>query len=234
MKWHVIRDIRCYMEDVTVPEPSFTVDLARICQRYWGKLRELGFQTPGYHHVYLTLSANRASSDVNIVPFLEWCANIKLGFPSIGDDTSENEKHDLLVRFVAKAFKQLCKRDSLDYPKVEKTKKLLLTYRTELESVHLLKETGGYRVTISFQVCPHGGPSLAFVGYNDKKAERIGKKILTELTLYEDLHWIASSIVVKNGVVEIRPRTSRKARFWSRLYKVPFKIQITDLLRSAP
>jgi hypothetical protein len=234
MKWHLIRDIRCYLDDVLADQPAFYAELGKIVQRYWGKLRELGFRTPGYHHVYLTLCQNSRHGNTKITPFFEWCANIKVGIsPLLVNPLPEREKHDFLVTFVAGSLKALCDRDGLDFSKVQKAENLLLEHRTELECVHLLKETTRYRVLISFQLYPNGGPSIAFLEYTDKIANRTGRSFLTELVSYGDLYWIAQSVTVKNGLVQIKPRTSCKARFWSEPYKVPYEFRVADMLKSS-
>jgi len=185
--------------------------------------------------VYLTLCPGVRHGEIEIVPFLDWCANIKVGIsPALVADLRDNERHDVLVRFVATSLQKLCDRDGLDFSKIRQAENLLLERGTELESIHLLKETVSYRVVISFQLYPKGGASVAFIEYTDKKVNKSARKVWTELILYDDLYWLACSVIVKNGVVHIRPRTTHKARFCRKFYKVSHKLRVSDLFKPSP
>jgi hypothetical protein len=226
------------MEDATAPvHPQYFLDCRVIVQRFWAKLREFGFQTPGYNHIYLTFSPTLRPGELEFRTDrgLWWLTNVKVG--ALLDEVNqlpEMERHDLLVKFVATSLKALCVRDHLDVSKVQIAENLLLERKSELESLHLVKETVSYRVAVSFQVCPQNGPSLAFVEYTDKKGNKTGKTPLTQLRIYDDLYWIASTVCVRKGIILIRPRTGFKARFYCKEYSVPFRIRVSDLLDGTP
>ncbi|HQR08838.1 MAG TPA: hypothetical protein PLN21_18600 [Gemmatales bacterium] len=139
MKWQKLRAFICDYEDDERVELPYKTEVAHIAQRFTAKLQELDFQTPGYHDIYVkTLSTLRHEQIAfHQAPEAEIIC-LQAGIdPTVINQLYGNNRDDYLVRLLAKCLKAVCKRDGLDFSKVKTVEKLLLQFRTKLESLHL-------------------------------------------------------------------------------------------------
>ncbi|SCW71544.1 SAM-dependent RNA methyltransferase [Paenibacillus tianmuensis] len=241
MKEKTILDIRIFEERGEHPSvfPSsyigtlYVTDklIHSISDRYARKLNELGFITGDYDHVYIA-----------ITPFLDegcimeselrpkkWMKMFYIGYPPAAfNQQSEDEKEHCITKLITKILKNIAK-DAEQSQLVENVQHLLLRDQSELEIIHLTKETKTYKVTVSYQIRPLRKASKAIIEYWDKSANVKRKCAFQDLKIYSDIFYLVSSITVAEGVIMLKPRTSAAAQQHIRSYAAPITITIGDI-----
>jgi hypothetical protein len=242
----VIKDIRLYESDwENVAGQSLPSDLGRIyqvdkknlaglTQRFARKLHELGFSVPVYDHVYVNMTTflPPGKAIVSTRRSEKWLVYVDVGVsPEELLNLSREAEYEKVTRIIVKALKALCERDNLDYDLVKKVETLVLRDKEKLEVIYQTKETSKYLITLSFQIFPPPNKSPVFIECFDKVENKKGKVKLIDLTFFDDIYPLISSVNIKKGFVEMKPRASFKAGLDANRYKVPLSISLDSVLK---
>lgn len=223
----MIIDVRYFPTEKYV----FDKPLNFIGVRYARKLRELYFLTDFFDHININLNETKVHGDIQISNQIERFININVGVSPVEfNKLTLEEKQLKIIDLTANVLFVLCERYELDNEKINFVKNMLLKYKTELEILHLVKETSKYKVAISYQIRPLEKKSISFVEYTDKKNKQTCKKILCELKHYEDILFLVASISVKGNEITLKPRQSSTAEQFISSYDTPIKIYFSELL----
>src|SRR4051794_40257252 len=112
-KWHTLKDFRCYYEDDPHVKVSYMADVAHIAQRYTEVLRNFRFQTPGYHHIHVTVSSTFDHQKIRQGDYFpeDWRTTLNCGIaPHVINRLAGNDRHDYLVKLLGRCLKKICKR----------------------------------------------------------------------------------------------------------------------------
>lgn len=235
MAYQLIKDIRYYQNNID-GNKLFEIpkSLNLVGARFSCKLRELGFETVEYHHIYLNLTSQLSHGEVEISSkerIEKWFIYVDAGIsPELFEVMDDDGKFNLIVTLTTKALELLCVRDHLNTSLVKQVEKEILIYKTELEILHKLKNTKNYQVTITYQINPKGNQSTVYVTYFDKNESTKSRKLLVQLKNYEDIFFLINDIIVKNGIITLKPRKSYKASFYINSYDIPLTMTLKEMI----
>lgn len=208
--------------------PIFNVEkeVPALGARIARKLRELGFLTGEFDHVYINFTASLSNSAVAISnKYCEkWFKYFDVGIDE--KEASQLSDSEKLLFIEEKTYQVLKKINPNQALLIEKVKNEIALNGSEIELLHKYKETKSYEVKLTYQIRPKGlDYSIAKIYYLDKKT---GKEFTSEIKLvfYEDIFFLASNITVSKGLINLKPRASFKAEIYNRRYEVPITIQI--------
>lgn len=239
MKEKKILDIRLFEEiegSKSLPHyagKSYQIEkeVHSIGTRFARKLREQGFITGEFDHVYIVLT-----------PLLEeqvimeserrpekWMRYFYVGVSvdSFNCKTSL-EKEEYILQLISTVLKKISINEA-QMRLVSDVQHLLHTSGSEIEITHLSKGTSKYKVTITYQIRPLHKQSTAIIEYHDLMNNVRRKSVFLELNMYEDIYFLASSITLKDGIVCIKPRTSQTANYHIKSYETPIFIPINEI-----
>jgi hypothetical protein len=235
MALKLIKDIRYYQDNISGKELfEISKSLNLVGARYSCKLRELGFETVEYDHIYLNLTSQLSHGEVEISSkerIEKWFIYVNAGIsPELFKVLDDDGKFNLIVTLTTKALELLSVRDQLDSRLIKQVEKEILTFKTELEILHKFKDTKNYQVAITYQINPKGNQSTVYVTYFDKNENTKSRKLLVKLENYEDIFFLITDITVKNGIITLKPRKSYKASLYINSYDIPLTMSPKDLI----
>jgi len=210
-------------------------EMGALGSRFSLKLRERGFLTRGYDHVYVTLTpalpeGKAEKSAIQLEPWHVW---VNVGEPLESWPGEPAEQYAALLRLTSAALRCLGEEDNLDCSLVPSVEAEVLQAGSNLELVRTSKETEAYRVVVSYQVAPFGTPSPIFVEYDDRRTGRSGKALMMMLSDFEDVFPLASSVSVARGTITLKARDSERANLTTRRYRLPLQISVDEVLNGA-
>ncbi|MEK5231643.1 hypothetical protein MHB42_07670 [Lysinibacillus sp. FSL K6-0232] len=239
MKGKKIADIRLFEELThTKSLPAYighiykvAKDAHLICARFAQKLRERGFMTGDFDHVYIVLTP---LLEAQVIQPSNRETEQRIRYYNVGaaidafNSQTAKEKEVYLLQLIANVLQQIAST-AQQAGLVEDVYQLLLQLGSEMEIIHVTKETSQYKVTISYQIQSLQEKSTAIIEYHDYKEQLTRKAAFLDLNMYEDIYYLVSSITVKNGVIYLKPRTSRTASYHTQAYATPIAIPIHDI-----
>ena len=202
-----------------------------IGDRFACKLRECGFELPGFDHldVILTPALAAEKAELSAVSLDKRARFVDVGLsPDYWDKLSDNEKHDHLVNLTAEAL--LATNSGHQKNLIETVSTKLKEIKSEIEIKLKTKDTLSYRVEVSFQVSPNQNSSVAYIIYTDKASGHMGRGTLSELKFYDDIYKLCGSIIVRSREIVISPKPSFRASLVAKRYETPFTLSIDELL----
>ncbi|WP_373231349.1 hypothetical protein [Cohnella sp.] len=238
MKEKIILDIRLFEERSQGRNPNYIGELYTVdksiffnCDRYARKLRELGFITGDFNHVYLVQT-----------PYLEdgviieseqqpekWLKYYYIGVsPEIYNQKSEEEKQNFTLELTTNVLKSIATTEEQRII-VDRVYCMLSKEKSSLEIIHLTKQTKKYELVISYQIRPLNMTSRALIEYKDLHNQVKRKSSFLELKTYEDIFYLISSITILNEVIYMKPRQSETANYHIKSYKTPIAISIDEI-----
>lgn len=208
-----------------------TKDMYAIGERFARKLRELDFVAGEADHIYVVMTPLLEEKEVRLSD-RQVEKRIKLVYvgvvPEWFNKQADEEKEQTILELVNCVLESIA-IDTEQKQRVQEVYALMQQRGSELEIIHLIKETRSYRVTLSYQIKPLGRKSAAIAEYVDLKEQTRRKGVFLELDHYEDIFLLASSLAVKNGRLELKPRTSRVASYRSPSYSTPVSFPVASL-----
>jgi len=190
------------------------------------KLRELGFLTGEFDHVYINFTESLPSSEAAISnKYCEkWFKYFDVGINK--NEANQLNDSDKLLFIEEKTYQVLELINPNQAMLIDEVKREIAIKGSEIEILHKQKETKSYEVKLAYQIKPNGlDNSLAKIYYHDKKT---GKDFTSEIELesYQDILFLASNISVSKGFITLKPRASFRAEIYNKRYDVPISIQI--------
>ena len=206
----------------------FTIKKESLFQgaRIARKLRELGFITGDFHHVYINFTDKLSHSEITISkkPCEKWFKYFDVGIDTkITNQFSSIDRQNFIEE---KTFQVLSLINNNQQILIDQVKKELSLKGSEIEILHKYKETKSYKLKLTYQIHPKNSDnSIAKVYYHNKKTNNTFTSQIV-LKFYEDIFFLASSISVNKGIIKLKPRSSFKAKIFNAKYNVPITIQI--------
>jgi len=201
--------------------------------RYALKLAEVGFQTEGYHHLYVALSPLLPTGEARIADrqLEPWLVFVDVGLPLDSWPTPAEAQYAALAGAATQALLHLCRVHGYDATMVHEVAAQVLSAGPELEITRLTKETASYALRVSYKVPPHRTPAPVFVEYREKRTGRHGRIEALQLKDFEDVFPLFQSASVTRGRITFKPRDSFRASLRTRAYRVPIQVAVEDVLR---
>ncbi|MHA7966789.1 hypothetical protein ACX93W_22000 [Paenibacillus sp. CAU 1782] len=239
MKDKKIVDIRLFEEAETVQSlpvyagKKYQTDHEAhyLCARYARKLREVGYITGDFDHVYIVMT--QALEEQTITPSQrgadKWMKYYDVGVSQSAFNRKNNlEKQRYILELITNVLRTIAKSEEQTLL-VNGVYQLLLEAGSEMEITHLTKETSKYSVKVSYQIRPLNKKSRALIEYHDLLNNVRRKLTFLELNFYEDIFFLAASLTLKNGMIHLKPRTSQSAAYHIKSYTTPIAIAIDEM-----
>ncbi len=196
------------------------------------KLREQGFITGDFDHLYLTYTTAFEEGKVALAgrpgTWMKW---VEYGAsPATISSMSGDEKQAWLAETTFEALSLFCDRTPANTGILDSVHRLVRSKGSELMILHKEKDTKTYRVRVSYQIRPNGGKSVVWVEYLDKRNGRCGLKSPLELSSFTDILFLVGSVSVARGSVILKPRQSFKADVHTEGYSTPITVSVNELL----
>ena len=241
----LILDIRYFESDVpnvdnTHPDEvgeilTLSKSSALVGARIARKLRELGFKTGEFHHVYINFTTVLPDGDIafSTSPVDKghpWYRFIDMGVNrKTVNSMSSNQQMKWLETATLKVTSFLAGQNKQQLALVENVRELLKTHGKDLPILHKTKETTKDFVTIFYRIASKIDQSTAWVEYINKKTGERRRGCFAKLELYEDIYFLVSGISVSKGIIILKPRSSATAALYCQRYETPITIDIQDL-----
>ena len=244
----VIRDIRFYESDqpnvagLSMPGKlgrifEFAVDITAVGQRIARKLRECGFVTGPFDHVYVNFTPLLPDhavrwSDRKVEPWLRY---VDYGLsPAVVGALPAGARAALVADATFRVLEALVARDADLVAKLAIVRNELAERGSEIEILLLTKKTSRHRITISYQIRPNDRDSVGWIEYEDLLTKERAKAPFVRLFFYEDIYPLVSAVVVSGDTITLKPRTSFKAGLYNEHYATPIEVSIATLLSGVP
>ncbi len=242
-KEKLILDIRYYESDVeNIAGNSLPSGPGRLFQypksiHYLGariarKLREKGFITGSFDHVYINFTTALGDGEARFSPreTEPWLKYVDYGASPLRiNNMSDAEKESFVASTTFDILRLAASGHSAQSVIIDDVQHHIELSGSEIEITHKTKDTKSYTVTVTYQIRPNGRRSLGFVEYVDKKTGNTSRGKFVELNDYEDIFALVGTISVSRGVICLKPRSSFKARLYTKKYEVPIEIPIAEL-----
>jgi hypothetical protein len=215
---------------------AFPETIHAIGERIARKLQEKGFTSGSFNHLYINFTTVLPSGEIvlsnrsvlDMVKYIDYGLNPQ---NISGLTTHELERFITDCTFRTLTLVALNKEQLL---LLNEVKKAVEDAGDSLEILFKTKETAKYKITISYQIKSHPECSVAFINYYDKITQNSGKRHLTRLQLYQDMHSLVGSVIVSGNEILIRPLTSFRASMDLERYRTPIRITVEDVLSNKP
>jgi hypothetical protein len=210
-------------------------DTMYIGQRIARKLNEFGFISGEFDHIYISLSPKLSENEIsesNV--FLDKrIKHFDYGFStSVFNNLTDLEKDNKIKEITFKVLRWIYRNDDLKTQLISNAKSLIDKYDKCLIIKFKTKETGHYRIDLSFQIRPSDDMSKLIIEYTDKKKNNTQQGILDILD-YEDLYSLIDKVTLKDGFVVFRPKKSYHAELVTGKYKnPPLSIEIKNMINN--
>ncbi len=222
MRWKAIIAIRLYLKATPGQQsaawkngPPDSGEYKLLAYRYAKKLREFGFQTPQYDHVYLYLTPELTHGEA---AFLEGFANrkgpramacnLKVGVsPDRWALLDEPERTEFMVHLISNALHFLAVEDSLDVSLVDQVKDLMLKHGSDLEIVQMRKKKGSLEVAVSYTI---EEDSKLYVSWHDVKTGQSGRTLAMHVKIAPDVPSLVRKISISKEGITLIPGDSAR------------------------
>src|SRR5262249_52190451 len=154
------------------------------------KLREYGFVAGVFDHLYVNFTTVLPEGQCRYSPrdVEERIKYIDFGLaPEKVNRLSETEKESLVCRSTFDILRFVAAERPEQLVVVESVAVEIEEKGSELEIVHMTKETAAYAVTVTYQIRPNGKQSVGLIEYHDKKSGQRMKSEFVKLNDYEDV-----------------------------------------------
>ncbi|WPK13580.1 hypothetical protein R6U77_07905 [Lysinibacillus louembei] len=202
-----------------------------ICTRFARKLREQNFITGEFDHVYIVMTPLLGEQVVREAE-RQIDKRVKCYYVGVAIDSfnykSVKEKEVYILELVAKVLLEIA-HNAEQADLVISTHQLLLQLGSEVEITHLTKETKKYKIMITYQIHPNNAKSKAIIEYHDLQQAVKRKKAFLELNMYEDIYFLASTVMLQKDMICIKPKTSETARYHTKDYVTPINLAIEEI-----
>jgi hypothetical protein len=207
-------------------------ELHAASQRYAQRLRQDGFRTRGYDHIYVTLTPllEEGRAQVAARQLEPWFVFVDVGVPLERWPQDPDAQHHVAIDSATRALLHLCEVDNLAPHPIPAAAAAVLEMREELELTRLEKENSAYWLLLTYRILPYGKPCPVFLEYQDKRSGRSGRIRLMELRDWEDVFPLFGSVSVTGGVITFRPRDSERAGLTVREYRHPVRVAVERVL----
>jgi len=237
-KEKLILDIRYFESDIKNisgnPLPSYIGkifslhnEIDSFSSRVARKLREYGFVTGDFDHIYINLTTVIPEGEINISSrrVEKWLKYFDVGFDKNRINAlSEVEKISEIEKVTFDVLNLICKDEQRNI--IERVKAEIASRKSEIEILHKYKETKSYEIKLTYQIKPNCNEnSLAKIYYTNKKTGETFQECI-ELQFYEDIFFLASSVSYSKGCILLKPRTSYRAELHNKRYNVPISIPV--------
>lgn len=219
---------------------AFPKTIHAIGERIARKLQERGLVTGSWNHLYINFTTVLPSGEMALSHRGEGYREHKsikyLDF-GLDPETISGMTNDGRKRFIVESTfdaLRLVVKDKQQLSLLDEVKKMVEEAGDSLEIVYRSKETAKYRITISYQIRPHPEYDLALIELYDKINLNSGKRKLTRLHFYEDIHSLVGTITVSKKEILIRPLTSFRASMDLNRYTTPLIIPLEEVLNNEP
>lgn len=207
-------------------------DTIYIGQRIARKLNEFGFISGEFDHIYINLSPKLIENEISeSIVFLDKRIkyfNYRI-LNSVFNNLPDFEKDKKIREITFKVLNWIYKNDDLKTQLIKNVKNLIDTHDKHLVIKLKTKETGHYRIDLSFQIRPDDDKSKLIIEYTDKKENKTQQGILDILD-YEDLYSLIDKVTLKDGLIVFQPKKSYHAELVAGKYKnLPLSIEIINM-----
>lgn len=215
----------------------FSKSVHSLGARIARKLRELGFLTGEFDHLYINYTTTLRETAFQLSQRIP---DLRIRYVDYGASPASVRAMDDTQReaFVATSTFEILASLFGDDPKQEvllmRVRKEMEAFGSDLEIIHKVKDTSTYRIIVSYQIRPHGIPSIGLIEYHDKKTGVAGKKPFIELKFYGDVFSLVGSIAVTKGIITLKARSSFKASLYTNRYQIPITIPVEQILNAEP
>jgi hypothetical protein len=207
---------------------NFDQRIINIGSRFARKLREYGYLTGSFDHLYINFTTclperNYQISTRNVE---KWIKYVDFGLTTESIHTMPYEYQLTLITEttfnILKQFNSICK---------ENEKILNIAYENMIndkESIKILhkeKDNKLYNIKIKYQIEPETSKSIAWIEYTDKSKGTISTWPFLDLVFYDDIFSIINTISVIKGNIILKPRKSYKSTLIGKEYKLPIILQ---------
>ncbi|WP_145408528.1 hypothetical protein [Paenibacillus xylanexedens] len=239
MKEKLILDIRLFEEPTrNKPLPPYAGNIYEVHQeihhistRFARKLREQGFITGRYDHLYIVLSPFLEEHTIaeSSRPTEKWMKYYDVGVsPTVFNRKTDQEKEQFMTDLFAKVLNQIALDDD-QKDMVSNTHDLLQQLGSEIEITHISKTTNKFSAKVTYQIRPFNKKSQAIIEYHDSVSQETRKCVFQELNMYEDIYFLVASVSLKNGTLYFKPRVSERATYHIKSYQTPIHVHIADI-----
>lgn len=237
----VLIDIRYYERGQEVLEKSpwpsahifnFPKSIHPLGARFARKLGEYGFAAGEYNHLYIAFTPKlpQGAYRFSTRPTEDWFREVEFGLSEEATKgLSDAAKESLVQQATLSVLRFVAASDPHLLATIDRVEAEINEKGSELEIVHMTKDTARYTVTVSYQIEPKGKQSIGLVAYRDKKSGETLKSEFVKLNDYADVVPLVGAISVSRGKITLKPRTSFKASLYTRDYRVPITIPISGL-----
>lgn len=238
----ILKDIRFYesekqnIEGQSMPSELGklfipTKDTNYIGQRIARKLNELRYFYGEFDHIYINLTTFLKENEVLVsnrnidkrIKYLDFGIR-----PENLQSLSDNEKNSFIKATTFRLLKQISTHRNLEL--VKQTEKLIAEFDTKIKINYKTKETGNFKVDISYQINPIDSSTRAIVEYLDKKDD-LKYEGHIPLKFYEDIYSLVDTITLKDNFLVFNPKKSFRANLYNNRYETPIKLNIANLDR---
>lgn len=202
-----------------------------ICARYARKLREEGFITGDFDHVYIVMTPSLEEQKIweSERRIEKWMKYYYIGVSTaFFNCKTDQEKEEYILEIISKVLRRIA-MNAEQARLVSDVQNILFRSGSEIEITHLYKETSKYSVKVVYQIRPLNKKSKAIIEYHDLIHHVRRKSVFLELNFYEDIYFLVSSVTLKNGVLSIKPRVSQSASYHIKSYRTPILISINEI-----
>lgn len=199
------------------------------------KLREIGFHCGNFDHIYVNFTNAVPENVIGFSPRTvhkenSWLRYLDFGLsPSRLNAMPDSQKIEVLLNstFDVLRFAASGNPDMLE--RIQEVVNLVELHGEKLEILHKKKETERHSISVFYQIHNPGMAATALLEFNDKYSGETRRGSFLELSRYEDIFFLVSEISFKNDCVTLKPRSSFKADFRNKQYKVPIIVPIKEL-----
>jgi len=208
-----------------------TTDTNYIGQRIARKLNELKFCYGEYDHLYINLTTAVTENDLaisnrNIDKRIKY---IDFGLsPANYNTLSDIDKNHLIKSITFRTLKHICISDNLNVKLIDEVELLTAKLDTEIKINYKTKETGNYKIEISYQINPLSSSTRAIVKYLDKK-DNSKRRGFIPLQFYDDIYSLVDTITLKDDNLILNPKKSFMASIQNERYKTPIIFKLSEL-----
>ena len=242
----LISDIRFFesddtYQDGTIPESLGTLvqkpvsELHSIGQRMAEKLRELGFVTGDFDHVYINLTSAYRVGTVQLAQcdysgILKRIRYFNTGarFSKINGLTRQ-QRYDWFAKTTIQVLRYIASDDEAQLKLIDRVEELHKQFGEELLIVWKSKSTKTYEIVVSFQVAKPPKNSSAWIRYHNKSTGETREGKFLELGFYDHIFQLVDSIALKQGQITLKPRSSFSSDLTTKEYVTPIVVPLESL-----
>lgn len=210
-----ILDIRIYDADAKRQANFYSTALSIKRQSDWTnlftyKLRQLKIKLPGFSHLFIKTTSYLPHLELNLTGIGGDIAMFECGIDKNSISEVVEERENLLLEIITRAFKMITAVNEEELAKVESVRQQLIDSRLFLE-VQVAKKTNQFfEVEVVFTIAPVSLLKLKIIELATGHSRHFD---IIKLNEAADAFWLVSKIQIKDGSIQIWPRSSAKSEF---------------------